>query len=200
MKRDGSENKKLWLVLAGLGGVIVILAVTIIIVAVINKGSSEENYAETEEEVSQAFDDMVDYISNLKDKQIAEAKAEADATDDVNKKAEAFYKRINNMLEQEQADVAGALMTAGEDYFKNLGITAGVLAVYTGIDYDKMTSDPYVYHYYQKIMDLANELGDEQVQAEWQDRYNAAKTRYDEYNEAAGEDEELEDEEGEYEE
>ena len=50
MKRDGSENKKLWLILVGLGGVIVVLVIVIAIVVATNHARSENTVVFDESE------------------------------------------------------------------------------------------------------------------------------------------------------
>ncbi|MBR0460924.1 hypothetical protein IJI91_03000 [Candidatus Saccharibacteria bacterium] len=157
-------------------------------------GSGSDNYDQDDyttsskmtDEQDTSFDEMIADIENLKNEQITAAEAEADATNDSNKKAEAFYKRINQMLEQGAAQVAGRLIEEGDAYFAN--DPAGLLAMYKGINYEYLAYEGSLLPYYEKIMQLAKQLGDDKTISEWQGRYNEAKTLHDNYQ-AAGEEE-----------
>lgn len=138
------------------------------------------------DEQNTSFDQMMVSIENLKNEQVAAAKTEANATSDSNKKAEAFTKRINQMLEQSAAEVAGKLIEEGDAYFANN--PAGKLAMYTGINYEYLAYEGSLFPYYEKIMQLAKQLGDDKTISEWQSRYDEAKSLRDNYQ-AAGEEE-----------
>lgn len=189
-----NTNRGLLAIIVGII-VVVIVGVCVALVVVLNNNggqSDDGNSEQTDVSDEQAFDAMMEQINNLKKEQIDAAKAEADATSDTSKKADAFSKRINNMIHDEEADVVGALMVAGEEYFDNQNNPAGTLAMYTAVDYDMLTSEPYVFLYYDKIMKLAEEVGDNEVKAEWQSRYDEAKANFDEYNAAFGEEDDTE--------
>lgn len=192
--------------LAVVFAIIVIIGVGVVAGIIINSNQGkteteqseevdEDDYILSEEEEGEAFDEMYDYIKKTESEQIAEAKAEADATNDNNKKAEAFSRRINEMLEMGDPDIAQVILEAGDEYFNESNNPEAALALYIAIDYDELVFDTSAYYYYQTIMDLANEVGDEQVKSEWQARYDKAKAEFDEYNSASGEeDNEMEEE------
>lgn len=175
-------------------GIIIVVIIGVCVALIVTLNNNTDDGSDSGQGVSdeQAFDEMMEQTRNLKKEQIDAAKAEADATSDTGEKAEAFSKRINNMIHDEEADVVGALMVAGEEYFSDSNNTAGTLAMYTAVDYNNLTSDPYVFHYYDKIMKLAEEVGDDEVKAEWQSRYDEAKADYDEYMAAFGDEDDVE--------
>lgn len=127
------------------------------------------------------FDSMVEAQDAERSNQTAAAKAEADATNDTNQKAEAFSKRINSSLEQGDISVVGTLIDEGDAYFMGLNDPTGALAMYTGIDYDRLSIIGSLLPYYQRIMDLANEVGDNATKEAWQARYDEAKAEMENY-------------------
>lgn len=171
-------------------GLVIVIGICVAIIIVINNNNGQDDNSDlsqtVEDERAEAMDEILESVKDLKEEQIASAKEEADATDNIEEKANAFTKRINDMYEKEELDVAGALLAAGESYFEEMNEPAGILDIYTGIDYDAMMADTYVYLYYQKIMDLAEETGNDKVKAEWQSRYDEAKAVFDEYMSASG--------------
>lgn len=117
--------------------------------------------------------------------EIAAARAEAEAAlknnpNDCTGAAKGYVDRINASFVGSGEDdgdgggMAEILINDAEEYFTNVNSsTCSLLAVYKGINYSDLTEEPDVYWYYERILQLADELGDTETRAKYEPLYNA---------------------------
>lgn len=116
MKRDGSENRKLWLILAGLGGVIVVLVIVIVVMAVSHNAQNDNLVVFDEEEGTVDCSD----VSKLEDTgQIANCLGRD-------------YRNGNEVIERYKVLIDEAFNNGDEERFQSLLTSLAYLYLNTG--------------------------------------------------------------------